>query len=181
MVMSTTFEIGRIPAASSRAASHSGEGPICTSSKTRAVKRGQRSGHSTAIAIPGGWVSSEPGSSRHGGARERSAGRGVQLARDAVDGEAVGAVGRDLELEHVGPERQHLRERRAGRGAVVEHEDAGVIAAERDLVGGEDHPVAVDPAQLGGAERAPVGHLRARARDRDGLARRRRWGRRRRS
>ena len=43
MVMSTTFEIGRWPAAISRAFSHGGLGPICTSSNTRAVNRGQRS------------------------------------------------------------------------------------------------------------------------------------------
>ena len=48
-------------------------------------------------------------------AAQRRAGRRVDLARDAVDAEAVGAVRRDLELEHVGGERQHLAERRAGR------------------------------------------------------------------
>ena len=42
--MSTTFEIGRWPAAISRCLSHSGEGPIFTSSNTRAVKRRQISG-----------------------------------------------------------------------------------------------------------------------------------------
>ncbi len=45
--MSTTLLIGRWPAAISFAFSHSGEGPIVTSSKTRAVKRGQSSGTST--------------------------------------------------------------------------------------------------------------------------------------
>ena len=45
--MSTTLLIGRWPAAISRAFSHSGEGPIVTSVKTRAVKRGQSSGTST--------------------------------------------------------------------------------------------------------------------------------------
>ncbi len=64
--MSTTFEIGRIPAASRRAASHSGEGPTVTPSNTRAVKRGQSSGHSTTISIPAGAPSSEPGSAVHG-------------------------------------------------------------------------------------------------------------------
>ena len=45
--MSTTLLIGRCPAALSRACSQAGEGPIVTSVKTRAVKRGQRSGAST--------------------------------------------------------------------------------------------------------------------------------------
>ena len=44
--MSTTLLIGRWPAALRRAFSHSGEGPIVTSVKTRAVKRGQISGDS---------------------------------------------------------------------------------------------------------------------------------------
>ncbi len=49
--MSTTFEIGRIPAAFRRALSQSGEGPTLTSWKTRAVKRGQRSSSSIVIVI----------------------------------------------------------------------------------------------------------------------------------
>ena len=44
--MSTTLLIGRWPAALRRAFSHSGEGPIVTSVKTLAVKRGQISGDS---------------------------------------------------------------------------------------------------------------------------------------
>jgi hypothetical protein len=42
--MSTTLEIGRWPAAVRRCLSHSGDGPIVTSSYTRAVKRRQMSG-----------------------------------------------------------------------------------------------------------------------------------------
>src|ERR1700691_4866227 len=45
--MSTTLLMGRCPAADRRAFSHGGEGPIVTSSNARAVKRGQRAGHST--------------------------------------------------------------------------------------------------------------------------------------
>ena len=46
--MSTTLEIGRIPAAISRARSHSGDGPIFDVANARAVNRGQSSGTSTA-------------------------------------------------------------------------------------------------------------------------------------
>ena len=42
--MSTTLLIGRWPAAIRRAFSHGGDGPIVTSSNSRAVKRGHRSG-----------------------------------------------------------------------------------------------------------------------------------------
>ena len=45
--MSTTLLIGRIPAPISLALSQSGDGPIWTSAKTRAVNRGQSSGAST--------------------------------------------------------------------------------------------------------------------------------------
>ena len=67
MVMSTTLEIGRWPAAIRRAFSHGGDGPIVTSSKTRAVKRGQSSGTSTRISTPS-MSPSVPGSFAHGGA-----------------------------------------------------------------------------------------------------------------
>ena len=67
--MSTTFEIGRWPAAIRRAFSHSGDGPIVTFSNTRPVKRGQRSGSCTVTAIPAGVapMSPAPGSALHGG------------------------------------------------------------------------------------------------------------------
>ena len=45
--MSTTLLIGLMPAPISRALSHSGDGPISTSVKTRAVNLGQSSGTST--------------------------------------------------------------------------------------------------------------------------------------
>ena len=92
--MSTTLLIGRCPAAASRACSQSGEGPILTSVKTRAVKRGQSSGTSTAteaksvgLALALGGRVLGPGV---GG--ERRAGDRVHLAGDAVDAEAVAAV-----------------------------------------------------------------------------------------
>ena len=44
--MSTTFEIGRIPAAAMRALSHGGDGPTLTPVNTRPAQRGHRSGAS---------------------------------------------------------------------------------------------------------------------------------------
>ena len=66
--MSTTFEIGRWPAAVRRCLSHSGEGPIFTSSNTRALKRRQISGSISTLAwsstrsAPEGSASPVPGS-----------------------------------------------------------------------------------------------------------------------
>src|ERR1044072_5048746 len=110
--MSTTFEIGRWPAASSRALSHIGDGPIRTPSYARAVKRGQRSVASTTTSHPGS-PANDPASVSHAGAEsgERRAGPGMGRARDAVDAEAVRSVRRDLELEDVGRDRQDAVER----------------------------------------------------------------------
>ena len=137
MVMSTTLLIGRCPAAVRRAFSHSGEGAIVTFSKTRAVKRGHRSGHehldlgavqraaAARVLLPGLRA-------------RRRAGRGVQLAGDAVHAEAVGPVRGDLELEHLDGDRQHLGQRRP-RGELgvdrqlVEHEDALPARADLEL------------------------------------------------
>ena len=73
--MSTTLLIGRCPAAVRRACSQSGEGAIVTSVKTRAVKRGQSSGTSTATEArsaaspsPSAAASSVHGSSPSGAA-----------------------------------------------------------------------------------------------------------------
>ena len=65
-VMSTTLLIGRMPAAVSRALSHSGEGPIVTPSYSRAVKRGQSSRSCTSMLTPG-TSPGAPGSLLHGG------------------------------------------------------------------------------------------------------------------
>ena len=101
--------------------------------------------------------------------RQRRAGRRMRLARDAVDGQAVRPVGRDLELEHVGRDRQHAGERDRRSQPVVEHHRARVVHADAELVLGEDHPVGLLAAQLGLLELRAVGHDRAGPRDGDGL------------
>jgi hypothetical protein len=75
-----------------------------------------------------------PGSFFHGGGRS--------AAPDAVDPEAIGAVRGDLELQHVGRDREHVSERRAGlQSVLLEHQDARVLGADRQLVLGQDHAV----------------------------------------
>jgi hypothetical protein len=96
---------------------------------------------------------------------ERRAGGGVHLAGDAVDAQAVGPVRRDLELEHVGGDREHVGERRARLEVLGQDHDPGVLGADGDLVLGEDHPVGLHAAQLRAAELGPVGHDRARRGD----------------
>ena len=170
--MSTTLEIGRIPAAASRSCSHSGEGPIFTSVKTRAVKRGQSSGTSTVTLARSSALPSPVGGRVLGPGlgRERRAGDGVDLAGDPEDAEAVAAVRRHLDLQHRLGERDHLGQRRARGERVVEHHDAVVVVADLELVGGEDHPFRGDPAQLRLAQLLAARHPRAGERHRDGLA-----------
>ncbi len=107
---------------------------------------------------------------------QRGAGRGVDLARDAVDAQAVGPVRRDLELEDVGRDRQDPGQRRAGGevGAVgdqvVEDHDPGVLGADGELVLGQDHPLGLHAAQLRLPELRAAGHDGAGPGDRDRLA-----------
>ena len=167
--MSTTLLIGRWPEAISRAFSHAGDGPILTSSNSRAVKRGHRSGASTSMLTP----SIGPGVAGIVEPRrrvQRRAGGGVDLARGAVDRQAVGPVGGDLELEHVGGDRQHVGQRRARQQLVVEHHDPVVVEADRDLVLGQDHALRRHAAELGALEPRAVGHHRAGLGDGHGLA-----------
>ncbi len=95
--------------------------------------------------------------------RQRRPAERVHLARDAVDRQAVGPVRRDLQLEHVGGDRQHVGERRADDQSGVEHHDPVVVGADGHLVLGQDHPVGLDAAELRALELRPVGHDRARA------------------
>ncbi len=101
---------------------------------------------------------------------ERRVRGGVHLARDAVDAQAVRPVRRDLELEHVRGDRQHVGERGAGGERLVEDHDPVVVRADLDLVLGQDHAVGLLPAELGLLQPHPAGHHRAGRGDRDGLA-----------
>ena len=168
--MSTTLLIGRCPAAIRRAFSQAGDGPSRhVLEQPRGEPRAQV-GHLDVDREAGDRVAGRMAVLAPRRGRERRAGRGVDLARDAVDGEAVGPVRRDLQLEHVGGDRQHVGERRPGGERVVEHHDPVVVGADRDLVLGQDHPVGLLAAQLGLLELRAVGHHRAGPRDRDGLA-----------
>ena len=167
--MSTTLLIGRWPAADRRAFSHAGDGPIVTSSNSRAVKRGHRSASSTTTSAPAhvAGAAGVLGPRRRGQRRVRDR---VDLARDAVDAQAVRPVRRDLELEHVRGDRQRVGQRRA-RGQILRQDhDPVVLGADRDLVLGQDHPARLLAAQLGLLELGAVGHDRAGRGDRDGLA-----------
>ena len=161
---STTFEIERTPAWRRRAFSHGGDSPTVTSRKTRPTKRRQPSGivdpdADRLVAVLRRLLS------RH--RQELAAEERRDLARDAVDGEQVGAVSGRLEVEHLLDERQHVGERSPGLERVVEDDDPAVVGAEVELVLGEDHPLRDLAAQLAPLEHEPVGERRAGQRHRD--------------
>ena len=132
------------------------------------------------------WSSTRPGPSAGGSDSSRGAQRcardGVHLAGDAVDRQAVGPVGGDLQLQHDLRERQHLGQRRAGGDAVLQHHDPGGVVAQAQLGLGQDHPVRLLAAQARRGQRRarrPGAGRPGGRRPRSGPTRR--WARRRRS
>ena len=125
-----------------------------TCSNTRAVKRGHRSGHSTLTSRAAERSRASRGPRSTARLRQRRAGGRVQLARDAVHAEAVGPVRRDLELEHVEGDRQHLLQAacpaRARRRAsqLVEHHDPSPSAPSSSSLSARIMPSESDAAQL---------------------------------
>ena len=102
---------------------------------------------------------------RPGHGRQRGSGDRVNLAGDAVDAEAIGAVRVQIELEDgirdrqdvgkgrargpslTGPRRPRSR-RRGGGGYLFQDDDPSRVIAELELGLGEDHAVGHDAAQL---------------------------------
>ena len=103
--------------------------------------------------------------------RELGAGHRVELARDAVNAEAVHPVRGRLQLDDRLGDGEDLGERGSRRGAVGEDHDPVVVLPQPKLLLGQDHPVRFDPPQLRLAELRAVGHHRAGQRHGNGLAR----------
>ena len=167
--MSTTFEIGRCPAALSRARSHIGDGPIVdVLEQPPDVAR-------AAVEVVDRDLAPSPRAARPVRAA-RTARFKVEvverrdLAREAVDRLQVGPVAGRLDEQHGVDERQHVGERRAGLGLVGSSMIPRVLGAEADLVLGQDHPVGDLAAHLAPVELEPVRQHRARQRDADGGA-----------
>ena len=88
---------------------------------------------------------------------QRAETRGRQIAGDAVHAQAIGAVGRYLDLDHRIVEAQRLGGRRAGRGLGRQVDDAAVVVAQLQLAEGAQHAVALLAADLARLQR----HVRA--------------------
>ncbi len=103
--------------------------------------------------------------------REIGTGDGVQLPGDAVDAEAVDPVGGRLELDHRLAHREDCAERGPRGGIGLQDHDPVVVLADLDLTLREDHPVGLDPAELGLLQLLAARHPRARGDHGDRLAR----------
>ena len=143
------------PAAISRAFSHHGDGPIVTFSKARAVKRGHELGaprrrSDAGDRVAGGVRVAAPTAAGRAarrwprGPRARRRRRPRQSGRLGVTSSSRTSVAIGRSCSSGAPGRSR---RRAGG---VEHHDAGVLGADRDLVLGQDHALPTDAAQLGG-------------------------------
>ena len=89
---------------------------------------------------------------------QRAEARRRQIAGDAVHAQAIGAVGRHLDLDHRIVEAERLGRRRAGRGLGRQVDDAAMVVAQLQLAEGAQHAVALLAADLARLQR----HVRAR-------------------
>ena len=150
------------------------------------MKRGQRSGHSTRTLDALQRVARARVLAPRL-RRELRAGRGVELARDAVDAEAVGPVRCDLQLEHVRIERdQDPASGDPGSIPSAARSSSSTMMPAwsvpiAELVLREDHPLGGDAAELSRPRARCRRRPRARAARRRRSGRLRRSGRRRRS
>jgi hypothetical protein len=76
-----------------------------------------------------------------------------EVAGDAVHAQAIGAVGRHLDLDHRVVEAERLGGRHADDGVGGQVDDAAVVVAELQLAARAQHAVALLAADLAGLER----------------------------
>ena len=177
--MSTSAEIGRSPIAVSRSCSQRGLGPFLHAADRAAdeeraglgVGLGEMDRRSGCRSVPATGVDVERPQPAEPGRRE--------IAGDAVHAEAIGAVGRDLDLDHRIVEPEHLGEARADRRRRRQLDDALVIVGEAQLAGRAQHAVAIDAADLARFSTMPLrGMIDAGRREDAASCRRARWARR---
>ncbi len=113
----------------------------------------------------------EDGGLGDGRRRQLDAGRRRDLTGDAVDAEAVGPVGGELQLEHGLADRQVVLQGLAHDPVRGQHDDAGALLLEAELLLAHHHAVALDAAQVGLLELEPVLEDGAAERDGDDVAR----------
>ena len=78
--------------------------------------------------------------------------------RKAQNRQAVRAVGRDGNVQHLAIKLQRVHQTRAGNGAVRQHHDAGMIFRQAQLAFRADHAVGGSAAQFGLLDDQTAGH-----------------------
>ena len=148
--MSTSALIGRRPIAISRFCSHSGDGPFLTPRTSRSAKAGHKSGASIFTATGQG---NSPLTGLDGRILEFPHVGGAEVARDAVHARAVGAIGRQIDLDHGVIEPGPLRVVRADRRVLGQIDDAFVVVGDLQFECRDQHAAALNVADLADAER----------------------------
>jgi hypothetical protein len=106
----------------------------------------------------------------HGRVGERRPVRAGELAGKPAYGHGVAAIGRDRDLEHLVAQPRVLHEVGAERGVGGQHQDAGVVVADGQLLHRADHPLGNAAVGLARADLEPARQHRARQRERDPVA-----------
>ena len=151
--MSTRALIGRSPIAVSRCCSQSGDGPFLTPRTSRSAKAGQSEGvapKSSVTAHGAGKLALHRLDAR---VLELPHVSGGEIARDAVHAGAVGAVRRQVDLDHGIVEAGPLRVVRPDRRIVRQVDDAFVVVGNLQLEFGDQHAAALDAADGADGER----------------------------
>ena len=73
---------------------------------------------------------------------------GGQIASDAADAQGVGAVGRDLHIDHRVIETERLSRRRADRNIAGKIDDAFMIVGDHEFAFGDQHAARFDAADI---------------------------------
>ena len=151
--MSTSALIGRRPIALRRRCSHSGDGPFLTPRTRRSANAGHSDGVDAEIERHLHRARKLALDRLDRRVLERAHVGGGEIARDAVHAGAVGAVRRQVDLDHRVVEARPLgvvgAERRIGRQV----DDALVVVGDLQLEFGHQHAAAFDAANLADAER----------------------------
>ena len=153
LVMSTSALIGRRPIAASRLCSHSGEGPFLTPRTRRSAKAGHSDGVVPKSSVTVTGQGNAPSTGLIAGSLKRAHVGGGEIAGDAVDAGAVGAVGGEVDVDHRIVELRPFGVAHADRRVVRQVDDAVVIVGNLQLRLRAQHAAAFDAADGADAER----------------------------
>ena len=149
--MSTSALIGRSPIAVSRFCSQAGDGPFLTPRTRRSANAGQSDGDGAEVELDRDRAGELALDRLRRALLEGADVGGGEIARDAVDAGAVGAVGGEIDVDHRIVEAGVLRVALADRRVGGQVDDALVVVGNLQLELRHQHAAALDAAD--GADR----------------------------